>query len=94
MEFTVVVLFKGELTHYTVTEEENGNYEAGLLKYKGDLQQGPPQKVFFKKLGRHCSGDTNDQDLLDDIYHAVKAQKQKGGFINPDKSQRAPYSSL
>ncbi|MCU7552805.1 hypothetical protein OCK74_27045 [Chitinophagaceae bacterium LB-8] len=77
MECTVVVLYHGALTYYTVSETENGTYEAGLLKYNGDQKQEPPHKVSFKKQGRHCSGDFNDQDLLDDIYLAIKTQQQK-----------------
>jgi hypothetical protein len=78
MEFTVAVLYKGALTHYTVTDRENDSYEAGLLKYNGNKQHEPPQRIWFTKQGRHCNGNIDDQDLMDEIYYAVLAQKEKG----------------
>lgn len=91
MEFTVVVLYNGALTHYTVTEGENGCYEACLLKYNGDRQSGPPNQMWFTKEGRHCVGDIEDQDLMDEIYHAVLEQKERGGVLSPEKSPKVPY---
>lgn len=91
MEFTVSVLYQGSLTHYTVTEMENGMFEAGLLKYAGKEQLQPPRKFCFRKEGRHCCGDIDDQDLMDEIYHGVIFQKEKGGLLDPDKIPRIPY---
>ena len=83
MEFTAVVLFKGLLAHYTVAIKKDGTYMAGLLKYNGNKLDGPPTKIFFKKSGRHCDGDTEEQELIDDIYDAVQFKLNKGGMLGP-----------
>lgn len=74
MEFTAVVLFRGALAHYSVEMKGNNTYEAGLLKYNGAELNSPPPNILFIKEGRHCTGDINDQDLLDDIYNAVHSK--------------------
>lgn len=91
MEFTVAVLYQGTLTHYTVIERDNGMFEAGLLKYAGEEQQKPPRKFCFRKEGRHCSGEIDDQDLMDEVYHAVIDQKERGAPFNPDNNPGIPY---
>jgi hypothetical protein len=77
MEFTAVVIFKRALAHYSVKMKGNDSYEAGLLKYSGEAQDSPPSHICFIKEGRHCTGDINDQDLLDDIYNAVHSKQEK-----------------
>jgi hypothetical protein len=94
MDFTAVVLYKGALTHYTVKMQVNGTYEAGLLKYTGEVQNCPPLNICFTKEGRHCIGDINDQDLLDDIYHAVKSKQEKGGLLKPGSNPGIPYVEI
>jgi hypothetical protein len=94
MEFTVAVLYQGTLTHYAVTERENGMYEAGLLKHAGEGQHQPPGKFCFRKEGRHCSGEIEDQDLMDEVYHAVIDQKKRGGPFNPGNNPRMPYADI
>jgi hypothetical protein len=91
MEFTAVVLYNGALAHYTVKLEGNGTYEAGLLKYNGEVGNRPPQRIWFTKVGRHCTGDINNQDLMDDIYLAVKSKQEKGGLFNLGSSPGIPY---
>lgn len=91
MEVTAVVLYKGALVHYTVTKQSDQEYVGRLLKYKGTPENEPPQVIHFQKDGRHCTGDTVEQDLMDDLYNTVQYQ-MKGIFPNLNGSNpRSPY---
>lgn len=91
MEHTVVVLYQKALAHYTVAVREDGTYWASLTKYKGSRQSGPPHRIWFKKQGRHCIGDIDDQELMDDLYHAVQSRMDKQEALMPFKGALAFY---
>lgn len=77
MEHTVVVLFKNALAHYRVALTGASGYEASLLRYGGNAENVPPIDVRFVKEGRHCTGNTGEADLMDDLYDAVQRKEQK-----------------
>jgi hypothetical protein len=77
MKVTAVVLHKGALAHYNVTTDEHEYFEAHLLRYKGALENEPPLDIAFQKEGRHCTGSTKEQDLMDDLCDAVEAKVQR-----------------
>ena len=79
MEVTAVVLHRGALAHYAVTERGKDRFEAHLLKYGGDPAGSPPQNVSLEKIGRHCVGNVIEAGLMDDIYYAAKDQIERGG---------------
>jgi len=91
MELGVVVLFQRALAHYTVAVREDGTYLASLIQYKGSKQHEPPHRIWFKKQGRHCIGDTDDQELMDDLYHAVQSKMDKEEALIPIKGPLAYY---
>lgn len=77
MKTTAVVLHKGSLAHYTVSDRGDGNYEAHLLRYGGDQKDVPPRSLSFVKDGRHCTGTTREQELMDELCAAVQLEKEK-----------------
>jgi hypothetical protein len=79
MKITAVVLHKGSLAHYTVSEKRDGSFEARLLRYGGKDEDAPPGQVWFVKDGRHCTGSTKDQELMDELCAAVLLEKEKRG---------------
>lgn len=79
MKITAVVLHRGSLAHYTVREAKNSWLEAHLLRYDGGQENAPPLRIRFIKNGRHCSGDTKNQELMDDLCAALGLEKQKRG---------------
>jgi hypothetical protein len=79
MEITAVVLHKGALAHYAVHSEQRANFEAHLLQYNGALENEPPHDIVLQKAGRHCTGSTEEQDLMDDICNAVECKEEKEG---------------
>ncbi len=81
MEVTAAVLYKGALAHYTVTPGADGTFEAGLLKYSGGEATIPPLRLVFRKEGRHCTGNSQEQELMDDLYEAVKMQQDPMGCL-------------
>lgn len=78
MEVKVVVLYRKALAHYNVAEKETGWFEASLLNYSGNSNDLPPPRLKFIKDGRHCSGNTEEQDLMDDLYDAVQRKLIRG----------------
>lgn len=74
------VLYKGALAHYRVRKEVDRGFTAQLLYYKGRPSDAPPKEVEFVKDGRHCTGNTNEQELIDDLYETVKTHF--GGLLN------------
>jgi hypothetical protein len=72
VEVTAVVLHKGALAHYTVSEKGKDKFVAHLLSYRGDPSCTPPSEVRLEKQGRHCVGNVEDVALLDELYYAVK----------------------
>ena len=79
MDVTTVVMHKGALAHYAVHTEDEAHYEAHLIRYKGAPENEPPHDIEFSKDGRHCTGSTEEQDLMDDICNAVQVTKRRGG---------------
>lgn len=79
MNVTAVVLHKGALAHYAVHQDGDQVYEAHLLRYNGAQENEPPHDIEFSKAGRHCTGSTDEQDLMDDILYAVQVKEEKGG---------------
>lgn len=79
MEVTAIVLHKGALAHYTVHTEGDEHFEAHLIRYKGAPENEPPHDIEFDREGRHCTGSTPEQDLMDDIFNAVQFNERKGG---------------
>lgn len=80
MKVTAVVLHKGSLATYRVSEGTDGSYDAHLQSYSGHHQDTPPQSIQFVKEGRHCTGDTKDQELMDELCAALKLEKEKETF--------------
>ena len=74
------VLYKGALAQYRVRKEEDGGFTAQLLHYKGCINDAPPKEVHFIKDGRHCTGNTEEQELMDDLYETVKTHF--GGLLS------------
>lgn len=74
------VLYKGALAQYRVRIEDHGGFTAQLLFYRGNATDTPPREVHFVKDGRHCTGDTAEQELMDDLYETVKARF--GGLLS------------
>ncbi|ANE51578.1 hypothetical protein [Flavisolibacter tropicus] len=74
MVIQAAVLYKGLLAQYRVQKEDSGGFIAQLLFYRGSSTDAPPGEVHFVKDGRHCTGDTAEQELMDDLYETVKTR--------------------
>jgi hypothetical protein len=92
MDVTAIVLHKGALAHYNVHKDGGQVYEAHLLRYKGARENEPPQDIAFQRAGRHCTGSTDEQDLMDDIMYAVQAKEQYGGSTFSNFNPQGPMS--
>lgn len=74
------VLFRGALAQYRVRKVEDGSFTAQLMYYKGRSSDAPPKEITFVKDGRHCTGNTGEQELMDDLYETVKTHF--GGLLS------------
>jgi len=79
MDITAVIFHKGALAHYTVSQREGNGLVARLLAYSGDPASSPPKQVSLVKTGRHCTGSIDDEELMDEIYHATKSEVSRRG---------------
>ena len=77
MEVTAVVLHKGALAHYVVEKSVDQLYIAHLIRYGGEVFNKPPKHLHFTEEGRHCLGDSDNQDLMDDLCYTAKQQLNK-----------------
>jgi hypothetical protein len=87
MEISAVVLHKGALAYYTVEKGSGQLYKAHLTKYGGASMNEPPQHLQFIEEGRHCSGNTNNQELMDELCYTVK---QYLGGSNAPQQENPP----
>ena len=92
MDVTAVVLYHGALAYYTVSRQGDGTYVAHLLSYGGGQQSEPPKTIHLWNNGRHCNCSIENQELMDDIWLAVKDKFKQGrgggsdfSAINPMK---------
>lgn len=72
MEVTAVVLHDGALAHYDVMIGRGGVCTAYLSSYRGNREHQPPQKVTFRKEGRHWVSDIDNNNLSEDLGYAVE----------------------
>lgn len=77
MKITAVVLHNGSLAPYTVSQRGKGSFEALLLRYGGEGKEAPPRTIRFVKNGRHCTGTTSQQELMDELCAAVELEKER-----------------
>ncbi len=94
MDVTAVVLHEGALAYYTVTDNGEKGYVASLLEYRGLPEKMPPQKLSFIKQGRHCLGDVENQELMDDIFDAVKFKYTQSSPSLTGHNPGSPYVSI
>ncbi|ANE50920.1 hypothetical protein SY85_10810 [Flavisolibacter tropicus] len=90
MEISAVVMYKGALAYYIVDKGSGQLYKAHLTRYGGAPINEPPSHLQFIEEGRHCFGNTNNQELMDELCYTVK--QQIGGNI-PPQQQNPPKRS-
>ena len=76
MEVTAVVIYKGALAYYNVSEQRGEAFNAHLVKYNGE-EDHPPRYILLKKEGRHWTGDINNKELLDDLGYAAEIEVKR-----------------
>ncbi len=67
-----VVQYQGALAHYCISPENEGIYQARLLRYDGRPERTPPQKVTLFKGTPVWSGTCDRQDLLDKLGNSIE----------------------
>ncbi len=64
MELKAVVQYQGALAHYTISPENEGIYQARLLRYDGRPERTPQQKITLIKGYNQWLGNCDREDLL------------------------------
>ncbi len=72
----VSVLYRSLLAKYDITKRFDGSYIAKLCDYKGNTT--PPHELSFVIEGRHCTGDTGETELMDDLHLDYQQQVKAG----------------
>lgn len=83
MELKAVVQYQGALAHYHISPENEGIYQAKLLRYDGRPERTPPQKVTLIKGQRQWSGNCDRQDLLNELGNTIEKKLKNGGPSSP-----------
>jgi hypothetical protein len=64
-----VVVYKGALAHYFITQEKPDVFNASLLEYRGEGQ--PVPHITLVRGMRHWSGSVEDESLLQELGAAI-----------------------
>ncbi len=79
MEVRAVVKYRGALAHYGVLQENEGIYQAHLIRYDGRPDHAPAAKITLVKGLNHWSGSSDREELVDEIGAIIDRKLQ-----NPD----------
>ena len=71
MVVRAVVKYRGALAHYGVTQENEGIYQAQLIRYDGRPDHAPPVKITLVKGPNHWSGSSEREELVDEIGEII-----------------------
>lgn len=75
MELEAAVQFEDGVAHYHIYPENNGIYQARLLRFEGSSLKLPPPEVILVRGYRQWSGSYERQDLLNEIGSAIERGK-------------------
>lgn len=84
MEVEVAVLYRGVIAKYRIRKGAEETCQARLVSYNGPADEAPDAVVDFRKEGRHCSGSTEEQELMDDLYAAIATKPAGDHPRSPD----------
>ncbi|HEY0731886.1 MAG TPA: hypothetical protein VGD33_05680 [Chitinophagaceae bacterium] len=71
MVVRAVVKYRGALAHYGVNQENEGIYQAQLIRYDGRPDHAPPVKITLVKGLNHWSGSSEREELVDEIGEII-----------------------
>lgn len=72
MEIKAVVMYRGAIAHYSITQENEGIFTAHLNRYDGRVDHHPPYKLtLIKGLGA-WSGSIDDPTLLNNLGRVIE----------------------
>lgn len=71
MDLKAIVQYQGALAHYSISPENEGIYQARLLRYDGRPERTPPQKLTLIKGFDHWSGNCDRLDLLKELGNTI-----------------------
>lgn len=72
MEMKAVVMYRGGMAHYSITQENEGIYSAHLNRYDGRVDHYPPYKVTLIKGVQNWSGNIEDATLLNNLGRVIE----------------------
>lgn len=81
MQLKAIVQYQGALAHYQISPEHEGIYQAKLMRYDGRPERTPPGKVTLIKGNDLWSGNSDRQDLLNQLGYRIEK-----GLMHPDPS--------
>lgn len=82
MEVRAVVKYRGALAHYGVLQENEGIFQAHLIRYDGRPDHAPAAKITLVKGLNHWSGSSDREELVDEIGAIIDRKLQ-----NPDHTE-------
>lgn len=88
MVLKAIVMYRGALAQYYITQENEGIYCAHLARYDGKVDHLPPYKLTLIQGGLNWTGNSEDPYLIESIGKVIdKKLKESDALI-----RRAGYT--
>ena len=84
MVVRAVVKYRGALAHYGVAQENEGIYQAQLIRYDGRPDHAPPVKITLVKGLNHWSGSSEREELVDEIGEIIDNKLKQASTLPVD----------
>lgn len=78
-----VVKYRGAFAHYAIAPETTGVYHAQLIKYDGPPNFEPPTRLTLVKSMHHWRGNSDHEELLDELGHIIESRVRHRNPHNP-----------
>jgi hypothetical protein len=76
MVMKAIVMYRGALAQYFVTQENEGIFNAHLARYDGKVDHWPPYKLTLIRGGRNWTGNAEDPTLIQGIGKVIEKKLQ------------------
>lgn len=81
MELKAIVMYRGALAQYQITQEHEGIFQAHLTRYDGKVDHLPPYKLTLIRGAYKWTGNSEDPLLVESIGKVIDKKLRTGGLL-------------
>lgn len=82
-----VVMYRGALAQYFITQENEGIFNAHLARYDGKVDHLPPYKLTLIRGTRNWTGNAEDSSLIQGIGNVIEKKLQDYNPLFPPSNK-------